>query len=74
MGRLVTASLVLPSCSPPAACNTGAEFRRRHRRDRHQSERSPASGRARSPIGSAATYFIRSADPKGEMVLDLVVF
>jgi hypothetical protein len=72
MGRLVTASLVLPlliaagcmrsSATPTASGSNGART-------------------ALAGIGSqaltdsvAATYFIRSIDPNGEMVIDLVVF
>lgn len=72
MGRLVTASVVLPLLIAAGCMRTSAT---------PDASRPTGARTALAGIGSrsltdrvAATYFIRSIDPSGDMVIDLVVF
>jgi len=72
MGRLVTASLVLPLLIAAGCVQSAAT---------PAAKRPTGARTALAGIGSraltdrvAATYFIRSIDPGGDMVIDLVVF
>jgi hypothetical protein len=72
MGRLATASVVLPLLFVTACVRPSAT---------PEASRPAGTRTALAGIGSraltdrvAATYFIRSIDPNGDMVIDLVVF